>query len=378
MVRVLVVVPTLSVGGAEKMVTRLLPALQSSRFQVRLICTGEEGELFNELTAAAIPAISLHAGGKAKAIQCLWQMGRQIRNFKPDVLLTQGAGTTALARLAATLHGVRHQVVWVHTSIRTQHPWRQTLDRILIPLTSVFLGVCDSQRKHLENICHYPIHKIRIIRNGINPSIFQTTESQSSLEEFGFEPGCNVVGMIARLHPVKDHRTLILSAPIVLRSMPDTQFLIIGDGPEYHVLAELCRKVGLQSKVHFTGTRNNIEQLLAGIDIVAHCSHSEGLPLAVLEAMACGRPVVGTNVGGMNELVQHGITGYLVPPQNPEILANYLIHLLKNKTLCQEMGAAGRHRIETEFHLESMARRFEAMLTELNTSKQGRTEAMVH
>lgn len=378
MVRVLVVVPTLSVGGAEKMVTRLLPALQSSRFQVRLICTGEEGELFNELTAAAIPAISLHAGGKAKAIQCLWQMGRQIRNFKPDVLLTQGAGTTALARLAATLHGVRHQVVWVHSSIRKQHPWRQTLDRILIPLTSVFLGVCDSQRKHLENICHYPIHKIRIIRNGINPSIFQTTESQSSLEEFGFEPGCNVVGMIARLHPVKDHRTLILSAPIVLRSMPDTQFLIIGDGSEYHVLSELCRKIGLQSKVHFTGTRNNIEQLLAGIDIVAHCSHSEGLPLAVLEAMACGRPVVGTNVGGMNELVQHGITGYLVPPQNPEILANYLIHLLKNKTLCQEMGAAGRHRIETEFHLESMARRFEAMLTELNTSKQGRTEAMVH
>jgi glycosyltransferase involved in cell wall biosynthesis len=365
--------PTLAVGGAEKMVTRLLPALDSSRFKIRLICTGEEGELFSELKAAKVPAISLHAGGKAKAVQCFWRISRQIREFKPDVILTQGAGTTVLARIAATLHGVRHKVVWAHSSVRQRNPLREALDRALIPLTTVFIGVCDSQIKHLENKCHYPRHKIRIIKNGVSPSAFTNARSQKILEEIGAEQGSRVVGMIARLHPVKDHKTFILSARSVLRSKPETQFLIIGDGPLRQELEDFCRVAGMDSKIHFAGLCRNIEQLFAAIDVLAHCSHSEGLPLAILEAMACGRPVVGTNVGGVKELIQHGVTGYLVPPENPEVVANHLLELLNNESLCREMGAAARYRIETKFNFLSVVRAFETLLTELNTNKQVRT-----
>ncbi|MBU3749352.1 MAG: glycosyltransferase [Mycobacterium sp.] len=349
------------------MITLLLPSLDPARFQVSLICTGEEGGLFSELTAAGVEANALHAGGKTNAIQSLVRVYQHMRRVKPDVVVTQGAGTTLIARVAAILSRVEHRVLWVHNSIQKTPLPHRIADKLLIPATSVFLGVVETQRKYLREECHYPDRKIRIVRNGVDPNSFDIHGGRNALEEFGFGPDCKVVGMVGRLHPVKDHVTLISAARIVLDAVPGTQFLIIGDGPRRSELMELCREVGIEKSVHFTGVRNDIGRLVRAIDVMVLSSHSESLPVTVLEAMACGRPVVGTNVGGMAELVEHGTSGYLVPPRDPEMLARYITDLLRDPELRRKMGAEGRRRVEAEFDLQRCVAAMEDLLSELVT-----------
>jgi glycosyltransferase involved in cell wall biosynthesis len=364
-IRVLLVVPSLPAAGAEKMITRILPALDPARFQVSLVCTGEEGELFEELTAAGIEAHALHVGGKVNATRSLFRVIRHMRRVNPDVIITQGAGTTLIARVAAILNRVKHRVLWVHTSIHKTGLPHRIADKLLIPSTSIFLGVVETQRKYLSEDCHYPDRKIRIIRNGVDPKSFDVGINRSALAEFGFDPGSKVVGMVARLHPVKDHATLFSAARIVLEAVPETQFLIIGDGPRRAELMALCREVRIEDRVRFTGVRHDIGSLVRAIDVMVLSSHSESLPVAVLEAMACARPVVCTNVGGIAELVEHGTSGYLVAPRDPDALARHIIDLLDDPDLRQKMGAEGRRRVEAEFDLQRCVAAVEQMLVEL-------------
>lgn len=354
------------------MVTLVLPALDPAIFKVSLVCTGEEGELFSELTAAGVEASALHAGGKTRAFKSMLRVYRHMRTAKPDVVVTQGAGTTLIARAAAILNRVEHRVLWVHTSIHKTALPHRIADKMLIPATSVFLGVVDTQRNYLREECHYPDGKIRIIRNGVDPNSFDTDSERSALKEFGIGADCAVVGMVARLNPVKDHATLISAARIVLDALPGTHFLIIGDGPRRRELVELCREAGVQANVHFTGIRRDIGRLVGAIDVVVLSSHSESLPVAVIEAMACGRPVVCTNVGGMAELVEHGKSGYLSPPRDPEVLARYIIGLLENPDLRRKMGAEGRRRVEEEFDLQSCVAAVENLLLELHNGATAR------
>lgn len=354
------------------MVIRLLPALDPARFQVSLICTGEQGELFGELVTAGVEARALNTSGKANAAKSLYLVSQHIKRSKPDVIVTQGEGTTLIARMAAILNGVEHRVLWKHNSIHKTGLAHRIADRMMIPSTSIFLGVVETQRNYLSEDCHYPTRKIRIIRNGVDPGSFSVESQRGALEEFGFEPDSQVVGMVARLYPLKDHETLIYAARIVLEAVPGAQFLIIGDGPRRPELAQLCREVGIENSVHFTGLRNDIGRLVSALDVLVLSSHSESLPVAVLEAMACGRPVVCTDVGGVAELVEHGTSGYLVEHRNPEMLAKHIIGLLQDADLRHRMGAEGRKRVEAEFDLRRCVAAMEELFAGLEETTKKR------
>jgi glycosyltransferase involved in cell wall biosynthesis len=237
-------------------------------------------------------------------------------------------------------------------------------------LTSRFLGVTASQIYFLSTVRKYPAAKIHIIRSGVDVKDFENHVELDLSAKLGAEPGRPIVAMVARLHPVKDHVTFLSAARIVLDSLPRTQFVIIGDGPERAALEKLCGALDLALNVHFVGTCTDIDQMLPAVDVHVLSSHSESLPLAVLEGMACGKPVICTDVGGTSQTIEHGISGFLVPPRDPVLLANHLMTLLTNPVLAEQMGAAGKRRVETDFSLVKSVAEVENFIGELVRSNE--------
>lgn len=351
-IRVVFVVPDLHTGGAERHVATLLPRMDPARFTPSVVCIGDEGELFGALPAAGIEARALHLA-KRNAVRALFELVAIFRATEPDVVVVRGYSAEALGRIAARLAGVAHSIVWVHniTDITPRGRIRPVLDRLLDRWTSAYFGVAEGQRPYLTDGLGYPEAKIRIVLNGVDPSLFDSDTDRTVLSEFGWGQDDPVVGIVAGLRPEKDHATLLRAAPIVLDRLPRTKFLIIGDGPTRSGLENVVAELGIESSVHFAGARSDVTRLLRGIDVFTLTSETECFSIALLEAMASGRPAVCTDVGGTPEIVAEGQSGYLVPFGDSQRLADRLVDVLSDPQAARRMGRAGRARIENEFDL---------------------------
>jgi glycosyltransferase involved in cell wall biosynthesis len=353
-IRLLFVVPDLSVGGAERHVTTLLPRMDRQRFEPSVVCIGEEGGLFPDLLAAGIQARALHLGGKREAGLALRRLTVAVRQQRPDVVVVRGYNAETLGRIAARLAGVDHTVVWVHniTDPKPRSAVRTNADRVLDRWTSAYFGVAEAQRAYLVQELGYPDDKIRIILNGVDPALFDTEVEPAALSEFGWGEDDPVVGIVAELSPVKDHNTFLRAARLVVDEIPSARFLVVGDGACRPELETLSEELQITANAQFTGVRRDVARLLGAIDVFALSSLSECFSIALLEAMACAKPAVCTAVGGTPEILVHGQTGHLVPPKDPRELATRLIELLSDPRTARRMGRAGRDRVVSEFSLD--------------------------
>ena len=353
-IRALFVVPDLRLGGAERHVTTLLPRMDPALVTPSLICIGDEGDLFEALPAAGVEATAWHLG-KRQAVRALWKLIVAARRSRPDVVVVRGYNAETLGRIAARLSGVKHTIMWVH-NIGDAEPRgrvRVLVDRALTRWTSGYFGVAEAQRRYLVDELGYPADKIRIIHNGVDGKQFNASTDRTALAEFGFAHDDPVVGILAALRPEKDHVNFLRAAREVVDVLPNAKFLIIGDGPTRLPLESLCGELGIATNVRFTGSRSDVSQLLRAIDVFVLSSVTvECFPMALLEAMAAGRPAVCTAVGGVTEMIVDGVTGYLVPPQDPHQLAGRVISLLSEQHAAQRMGRAARERLESEFDLD--------------------------
>lgn len=354
-IRVMFVVPDLRVGGAERHVTTLLPRMDRARFTPSVVCIGKEGELFADLESTGIEASALHLGGKLQAARALAALVTILRRQRPDVVVLRGYNAETLGRIAARVVGVEHAVMWMH-NIGDPEPrstFRKSVDHVLTRWTSAYFGVAEAQRRYLVDDLRYPDEKIRIIHNGVDPALFGVADERSALTEFGWDVDDPVVGILAELSPIKDHATFLRAARLVIDDMPRAKFLVIGDGSCRAELETLCAELDIRANVHFTGVRRDVGRLLRAIDVFSLSSVTvECFSIALLEAMACGRPAVCTRVGGIPELIDEGVTGYLVPPKDPVRLAGRLVDVLSNPSTARRMGRAARDRVESEFSLD--------------------------
>jgi glycosyltransferase involved in cell wall biosynthesis len=196
--------------------------------------------------------------------------------------------------------------------------------------------------------------RVAVVRNGIELSRF---DRRAAGPLAGPVPDARpLVAVVANLWPVKGHRVLLESIARVRRRFPDAVFALVGDGPERPALERRAAELGIGSAVAFLGTRYDVPAILARADAACLPSFAEGLPNAVMEAMAARLPVVATSVGGAPELVEHGVGGYLVPPGDPDALAAALIALLRDPAGARAMGARGRARAASALSLASMQR----------------------
>ncbi|MCE0763117.1 glycosyltransferase [Pseudonocardia kujensis] len=365
--RVLFVVPDLGVGGAERHAATLAPALDPTRFDVSLVCIGEEGALFPGLVDAGIPARALHL--RDDPPRALWQLVRLMLRLRPDVVVTRGYNAETLGRVAAALTRVPRSVVWVHNcgDVTPRGRLRAVVDRVLDRVTSAYYAVAEGQRPYLVDDLGYPDAKIEVIHNGVDVDRFVVREPGASdsgvAAEFGFDKGAPVIGAVAVLRPEKDHATLLHAMRLVLDERPDARLLIVGDGPERSSLEALATELGIAGSVAFAGARHDVDRLLGGIDVVTLSSFTvECFPMAILEAMARGLPAVATAVGGVPEMIDDGRTGHVVPPRDPRALADALLKVIGDPSVRASMGAAGRRRVEELFTLERSVCTAEAAL----------------
>ena len=202
--------------------------------------------------------------------------------------------------------------------------------------------------------------KIRCISSGIDPERFAAVGARA-----GADDGVTVVGCLAGLEKRKGHRYLLEAAALLKAEGLRVRYQIAGDGPLRAQLETEAQRLGVAEEMCFLGFVADTARFLAGVDLLAMPSLYEGLGVAVLEGMAAGKPVVATKVGGLSESVLDGVSGFLVPPQDPAALAAAIAKLARSRALGQAMGARGRERAREYFSLQRMALQNESYYREL-------------
>jgi glycosyltransferase involved in cell wall biosynthesis len=204
---------------------------------------------------------------------------------------------------------------------------------------------------------------VEVIYNGLESSSYQEPSAPEVLRgDLGVVNGSLLIGMIANFNfEIKGHRYFLEAAKMVLEKMPDTEFLLVGDGPLRPQYEQMASELGIRKKVHFLGKRSDVPMIVANLDVSVLPSISEGLSNVILESMAAGKPVIATKVGGSMETVQEGVTGYLVPPADSRALADRMVTLFRNPERARAMGAAGRKVIQEKFTVEAMIKSYETL-----------------
>jgi len=250
--------------------------------------------------------------------------------------------------------------------------WKYALlRRFFRPLVHKYIPLSRDLEAWLREGIGVPNKKIAQIYNGVSlDTFFPAAASRENLpvENFAAED-CLVIGTVGRLAAIKDQLTLVRAFVQLLDVVPEgrkkLRLAIIGDGPLKAEVSDILEKANAASLTWLPGSLDNIPQLMRCFDVFVLPSKSEGISNTILEAMATGLPVVATRVGGNPELVEEGITGELVPSEDPEALADVLQSYVDNKTKQQKQGRAGRMRVEQQFSIESMVNEYLTVYSDL-------------
>lgn len=226
--------------------------------------------------------------------------------------------------------------------------YERTVGRLIINRSARVIAVSNAVAAHLRPLARHP-ERIGVIPNGVDLERFAPAATPPS--------GPPVVLFVGRLIFNKGPQFLVEAMPAIVAKHPDARFRFAGDGPMQDELEKRVRELGLEGQVEFLGQREDIPELLRQATIMARPSLSEGMPLVALEAMACGLPVVAADVGGTAEVVQDGVTGYVIEPENVEQLVERVNRLLGDAALRHEMGRAAREFVEHGYDWSSIAQR---------------------
>jgi len=370
--RILFLLTSMPVGGAEVLLVNLVRKLDRSRFAPEICCLKEPGEL-GEAMAAELP---VHCGllRNKYDLRVLPRLVRLLKQRGADAVVTVGAGDKMFwGRLAARLAGVKAVVSALHSTGWPDGVGR--LNRLLTPLTDAFIAVAENHRQHLIRAEKFPAEKVVMIPNGVDLERFAPLPKSDALgAELGLVPSAPLVGIVAALRPEKNHRLFLSVAVEVLQDVPDANFLIVGDGPLRGSLEQYAQQLGIGEQVHFLGTRSDIAPLLALLDVFLLTSDNEANPVSILEAMSMAKPVVATRVGSVPEVVEPERTGYLAEVGDSVRLAGHVTRLLLDPLLAQQMGRAGREKVVSQWSLDRMVKGYEVLLDRIVAAKQGRLD----
>jgi glycosyltransferase involved in cell wall biosynthesis len=265
-------------------------------------------------------------------------------------------------RLAACLRPACRVIYTEHGRLSDAPPSRKR--RLVSPLLTAgvyeLVAVSHDLRSHL--LREGMPSRMRVVWNGIEPGEGPSPPArQAARAELGVDAEALVVASVARLDTVKDLATLIRAVAIARTTVPALRLVLIGDGAERAQLEGVARLENVSDAVHFMGHRDDSRTLLAGADVYANSSTSEGISLTILEAMAAALPVVATRVGGTPEVVLDGQTGRLVDARDPAALAAAFVEFSRDRAAASAMGEAGRHRVWQHFTIDRMVEHYAAM-----------------
>lgn len=354
-------------GGTERQFMNLGLGLEPSRYEVHFGCLRMWGELLEEINARGFPVFNynLFTFKSPGLIPAQIRLARDIRKHGIKIVHTYNFYANVFAIPAAKLAGARVVAsirdMGIYQSSRQREVQRyvcKLADRILVNAKAINDWLVSEG---------YDRKRITVISNGIDLSRFERRSLRGELHrELGLPAGAPLIGVVGRVTRLKGIEDFLIAAAIVAQRFPAARFLIVGssftgqgraivtDDSYLGELARLAAALGLGERVIFTGFRDDIEQILPELSVSVLSSHSEGLSNALLESMAAGVPVVATRVGDTAEAVRDSENGLLVPPGNPDSIADAVCRLLNEPALAQRVGQAGRKSVIDRFSIKRM------------------------
>ena len=303
---------------------------------------------------------------------------RLIKRIKPHIVHTHTSKAGVLGRLAAYLAGVP---IIIHTP--HGHVFHSYYGLILTNIfvfaekissftTDMIVALTEKEKdEHMEKGIA-STKKYTIIHSGVKLVYFANMriDIKARKKELEIPPGYNVVGTIGRLVPIKGYKYLISAAKKIVEEVDKTVFVIVGDGYLKLELEKYAEALGVRKNIIFTGWRADSSDILYLFDIFVLPSLNEGMGRVIIEAMALGKPVVASSVGGILDLIKDSKNGILVPPRNSDALGNAILQLIRNKDLAEELGNNGKAMVYPEFDISVMLKKienlYESLLNKVN------------
>lgn len=357
-------------AGTQRFLLEFLTRMDRARFDPVVFSTAARGELLPSILALDVPVHEFGTGSgilSPRTLRDLTAAARFLRREKVDILSCMLGLTTIVGPFVGRAAGVpvvvnnqRNLSYWLNGGPKEAaygYVSRRLVDTVLV----------NSEAARHELITRFRVPESGIENIGVGTDIarIEAAEPAHALRENLGLPGRRVVGIVAKLSPVKGHRHFLEAAAFVAKAHDDVSFLIVGDGPERERLEWAAADLGLAEKVHFVGVRDDVPSLMKMMDVFVLSSVSEGSPNVVLEAMAAGVPVVATKVGGVPELVSSGVNGLLVEPRDAADLARAVRKLLENPDAAGAMGKAGRELARERYDIAAVVGRVEDTLESL-------------
>jgi glycosyltransferase involved in cell wall biosynthesis len=383
--RILNVIARLNVGGPAIHAITLTRLLEERGYDARLI-RGRERPREGSMDALAerygvrpisLPALKRDVG--LSDFAALVFLVREIRNWQPHILHTHTAKAGALGRLAALLAGRRRPPVVVHTfhgHVLTGYFSRPVsavftaIERLLASLTTCLIAVSEGVRADLIRLRVAPAERIVVLPLGVDFSVFDVSEEErherrdAFRSRFGIPLDARVVSLVGRLEPIKRVDRFLRVATLIV-DLPETWFLVVGDGALREELQASPEARRLGSRVVWAGLRDDMPDVYFASDVVAVTSDNEGTAVSAIEAQAAALPVVTTAVGGMRHVVADGETGYVTEREDERGFANALGTVLLDRPLASRLGSAGRERAHRLFGLDRLLRDVDALYRRL-------------
>jgi len=354
-VRVMQIIDSMNFGGAEVLLRDLIRGLIARGYRVSARYN-TPGPLAEDIRNMGVPVKRLLRRGRIDPF-LLWQMRQEIYCEHPDVVHTHLFKSDIHGRLAARLAGVPVVVSTVHNCSKwAENPIMGKTYGLTVRFADEIIAVSEEVRQHAIRYFGVKPEKVQMIPNAIPLERFVEARALGSVirEEFGIPTDAPLIGIVGRLTEQKDHVNFLKAAAKIAEKVPLTRFLIAGDGPLRPALVNLAASLGLNDTVIFTGVRKDIIAIYGALDVLVISSKWEGMPVALLEGMAVGLPVVSTKVGGVPEVLEHEHTGLLVPPSDSNALAEACLSLIENPTLRTQMATAATKKVRSSYGMDAM------------------------
>ncbi len=372
--KIIYIITSTGIGGAEKILYQTVTGMDYNKYHVSTCSLKEKGEIARYLEKQGIAIHCLNMANKEgfagwlSTTVALVRLLFFLKKMKPTIVHSFLFRANILARIAGYLTGVPIII----SSIRVmggEKRYFHFIERITSFMVDHYIAVSESVKCYVMQKSKISDKNISVIYNGIDIKNHNYLSVKNVKMPFAVEEGDDILVTVGRLHKQKGHAYLLHAISKVVKEIPKIKLLIIGKGEEENKLKDLAKSLDLTNEIIFVGLRHDVKKLLSLARLFILPSLWEGMPNVLLEAMAAGKAVIATEVGGIPEVVVHGETGILVPPEDSDALAKSIKYLLQDEIKINKMGETGRVQVEKHFTIAKMLERTEILYQKLLKEK---------